>query len=226
MPSFVRKNAAAGLIALAALAAAAGPPQAVAGTGQTLAGRAVVIDGDTLEIGGRTIRLLHIDAPETGQPHGAVATGALAALTAGHRVVCRGARSDAYGRLLAECRAGQRDLGAALVRQGHAVVFRRYGDTHAALEAEARAARRGLWAAPAPVMPWAYRARRWEASAGSGPDPVSCPIKGNISRDGSRIYHLPWMRWYDRTRIDTGRGERWFCDEAEAQAAGWRRAPG
>lgn len=50
-----------------------------------------------------------------------------------------------------------------------------------------------------------------------------CIIKGNISENG-RIYHLPGQAFYDRTRINTARGERWFCTEAEAQAAGWRRA--
>ncbi len=52
----------------------------------------------------------------------------------------------------------------------------------------------------------------------------ACLIKGNISRSGERIYHVPGGRWYDATRIDPLRGERWFCSEAEARAAGWRRA--
>ena len=37
-------------------------------------------------------------------------------------------------------------------------------------------------------------------------------------------YHMPGGRFYDRTRIDTSKGERWFCTEAEARAAGWRRS--
>lgn len=52
-----------------------------------------------------------------------------------------------------------------------------------------------------------------------------CRIKGNIS-DRGRIYHLPGSDSYDRTKIDTSRGERWFCSEAEARAAGWRRTGG
>lgn len=51
-----------------------------------------------------------------------------------------------------------------------------------------------------------------------------CRIKGNISLDGERIYHVPGGEWYDKTRIDTSKGERWFCSEAEAREAGWRRA--
>ncbi len=29
---------------------------------------------------------------------------------------------------------------------------------------------------------------------------------------------------YSRTRINVAKGERWFCTEEEAQAAGWRRS--
>ena len=43
---------------------------------------------------------------------------------------------------------------------------------------------------------------------------------------GERIYHTPWSKYYSRTRIDEAAGERWFCDEAEAEDAGWRRAAG
>ena len=35
---------------------------------------------------------------------------------------------------------------------------------------------------------------------------------------------MPGDRDYERTRISTSRGERYFCTEAEARAAGWRRA--
>jgi hypothetical protein len=50
-----------------------------------------------------------------------------------------------------------------------------------------------------------------------------CLIKGNISTRGERIYHPPGCRYYNATKIDPARGERWFCSEAEAVAAGWRR---
>jgi len=193
---------------------------------ETYTGAARVLDGDTFEIGGQTVRLLHIDAPETGQSHGAAATATLAALTEGKRVTCRGAERDAYGRLLATCTAGARDLSAEMVARGAAVVFRRYGDTHAGLEAMAREARRGLWADPDPVMPWDYRAGRWNRAASATPARDDCPIKGNITAGGERIYHAPWSRWYDRTGVNLSAGERWFCTEAEALAAGWRAPRG
>ena len=54
--------------------------------------------------------------------------------------------------------------------------------------------------------------------------PSDDAIKGNIGRDGSRIYQVPGGQFYERTRIDTSRGERWFCSEGEARAAGWRKS--
>jgi hypothetical protein len=49
-------------------------------------------------------------------------------------------------------------------------------------------------------------------------------IKVSVSRKGERIYHIPGGRYYDATVIDTSKGERWFCTEAEAVAAVWRKS--
>ena len=52
-----------------------------------------------------------------------------------------------------------------------------------------------------------------------------CRIKGNVSRDTrERIYHVPGQAHYFDTRINLFKGERWFCSEADARAAGWRKA--
>jgi len=59
----------------------------------------------------------------------------------------------------------------------------------------------------------------------AGAAPHACNIKGNISYlTGERIYHMPGQKYYWRTIISPWRGERWFCSEAEARAAGWRRS--
>jgi len=52
-----------------------------------------------------------------------------------------------------------------------------------------------------------------------------CAIKGNVEYEGDqRIYHLQGCEDYDKTLVNPGYGDRWFCTEAEAQASGWRRA--
>ncbi|WP_318013086.1 MULTISPECIES: hypothetical protein [unclassified Mesorhizobium] len=39
-----------------------------------------------------------------------------------------------------------------------------------------------------------------------------------------RIYHVPGQKYYNVTKITEAKGERWFCSEAEAMTAGWRRS--
>lgn len=54
---------------------------------------------------------------------------------------------------------------------------------------------------------------------------ADCKIKGNISiNTGERIYHVPGQEFYSDTRISRQHGERWFCTEAAARSAGWRKA--
>lgn len=53
----------------------------------------------------------------------------------------------------------------------------------------------------------------------------ACDIKGNVSiNSGERIYHVRGQKFYAETKISPQYGEQWFCSEAEAQAAGWRKA--
>jgi hypothetical protein len=54
---------------------------------------------------------------------------------------------------------------------------------------------------------------------------LGCNIKGNISLNtGERIYHVPGQEHYSETVIAALKGERWFCSEDDARAAGWRKA--
>ena len=187
-----------------------------------------VIDGDTFELDDKTIRIFGIDAPETGQeclddrarpwPCGKIAEETLTRFLAGQAVRCEGREEDPYGRTIAICQVGGEDLGEKLIGAGMAWAFLRYSDRYALDEAKARAAGLGIWQGEA-VPAWGHREERWKLAQKLAPN--GCPIKGNISNSG-KIYHTPWSRSYDRTKIDPSKGERWFCDEAEALAAGWR----
>lgn len=55
---------------------------------------------------------------------------------------------------------------------------------------------------------------------------AACAINGNTSRAGEKVFHVPGSRDYERTQINESEGERVFCSEAEAKAAGWRAPPG
>ena len=187
-----------------------------------------VIDGNTLQIGNVIYRLHGIDAPEPGQrcnlPNGKTwrcgdeATKALVALIEGREVGCETKFEDEFGRVIAVCRVGEVELNEILVRQGNAWAFRRFSIDYALAEELAKEAGIGIWQAPTQTAE-EYRKSRWENAAKDVPE--GCPIKGNISQSGM-IYHTPWSPWYTRTKINTAKGERWFCNEAEAIAAGWR----
>jgi len=185
-----------------------------------------VVDGDTLELDGVTYRLNGIDAPEHGQrcgdwACGADATRALADIVEGATVTCTRMSEDGYGRVIATCQADGRDIGKEMIDKGMAWAFLKYSDAYAADELVSKDKAHGVFA-EAYTPPWEYRAARWQAAESKEEDaPPGCVIKGNISERG-RIYHAPWSRAYARTRINTFKGERWFCSEAEAVAAGWR----
>jgi hypothetical protein len=52
-----------------------------------------------------------------------------------------------------------------------------------------------------------------------------CLVKGNVSINSrEKIFHVPGQEDYLSTKISPEYGERWFCSEAEALAAGWRKA--
>ena len=194
----------------------------------TLTGRADIVDGDTIKVSGIPVRLYGIDAPESRQTCkregklygcGKQATQALANLIAGQSVQCEILGRDDYGRALGVCMAADVELNRTMVRDGWALAFVKYSDRYAADQGAAEAAKAGLWAGSF-AKPWEWRATEVQAVQKTR----ACAIKGNINREGERIYHLPFQQFYPRTRIDEGKGERWFCTEQEALEAGWRRS--
>lgn len=214
------------MLLLAALACGA-----VAGD---VTGVATVEDGDSLAIGGRKIRLYGVDAPEgrqvctrDGKPWrcGQASATALADHLGRRPVVCRVRDRDRYDRLVSDCTLSGESVNAWLVRQGWALAYRRYSGAYVDDEAAARAAKRGVWRSQfTPPWEWRDEQRHAQQSATPAAPPTGCRIKGNISQRKQRIYHVPGDPDYDDTRISPRRGERWFCSEAEARAAGWRRA--
>jgi hypothetical protein len=133
--------------------------------------------------------------------------------------------TDRFGRRVGKVWLGERDINREMIAEGHAWAFRQYLRDESLMEDEAaaREAAIGLWSLPDPIAPWRWR-RQQEREGERPTASQTCRIKGNISSSGKRIYHVPGQRYYDRTRISTGKGERWFCSEAEAREAGWRRS--
>jgi endonuclease YncB( thermonuclease family) len=144
---------------------------APAALAEPITGKAEVIDGDTIKMNGITIRLWGIDAPEGRQEcvrrgkawlPGLEASEALRGLLARpERLSCeRKARNDRNGRVVALCTVGGWDVGGEMVRLGWAWDSWNYSaGFYAKPEEQARAARRGVWAAKCST-PWEWRAER------------------------------------------------------------------
>jgi endonuclease YncB( thermonuclease family) len=223
-------------------------PFACTPAAEPISGRAKVIDGDSLELGVTSIRLHAIDAFEGRQicyrgtspwNCGAAAANELRKLVGTREITCKKTDTDSYGRIVAICTNGVSDLGAEMVRAGLALAYRQYGDDYVDEEKEARSAHRGAWSGEF-TAPWDERhgtaskqsggERSIAPSSSALPSPRSgCRgdgIKGNINREGERIYHVPGSRSHADTVIDESKGERWFCTEDEARRAGWRAPRG
>lgn len=189
---------------------------------------AEVVDGDTIKQNGITYRLEGIDAPEHGQKCkrangktwtcGKQATLQLKKLVSAKQVSCVGDEKDDFGRTIAVCSIEGVELNNHMVEVGLAWAFRKFSQNYIGTENQARERQIGIWQAETQT-PWDYRSDKWKVAVQVSPD--GCPIKGNISKNG-QIYHAPWSPWYSRTKVSLNKGERWFCNEAEALAAGWR----
>jgi endonuclease YncB( thermonuclease family) len=211
-----------------------------------------VVDGDTLVIGTIKIRLEGIDAPETDQicldasgvrwTCGIDARDRLVAHIAGRQVSCTPSGTDAYKRTLGTCKLAHEDLNGWMVQEGWALAYVKYSSAYVHAEEDARAQRRGLWHG-AFIAPWDWRHRNNKTeilgafsvpisaqsmllprSATEGSASPDCIIKGNVNRNGERIYHMPDQHFYPTIRMDVGGDRRWFCTPDEAETAGFRRS--
>jgi endonuclease YncB( thermonuclease family) len=126
-----------------------------------------VSDGDTIRSDRLRIRLFGIDAPERKQQCkksdgstwacGKAATAALRDfISAAPELRCDLTDVDRYGRLIMRCFAGDADIGAAMVRAGYALAYRKYANDYIADEEVARNTRAGLWAGDF-QLPWEWR---------------------------------------------------------------------
>ena len=205
---------------------------------QPIYGLAHAGDGDSLSIGSTRIRLFGIDAPELDQVCsrggrswncGQEAADRLSRLVTGRQVRCIPVSTDQYDRVLARCSVIGTDVNRTMVATGYAVAFRKYSTVYVSAEESAKLTKQGIWAGTF-QMPSEVRATQGRPERSSvprarpAPKAVQrysggCVIKGNHSRRGEWIYHLPGMPYYSQTRA-----EQMFCSEAEAQAAGYRRA--
>ena len=185
-----------------------------------------VVDGDTLKVrlGGVTerVRVIGIDTPELrgGECYAQQASSRMQSLVQSKKVRLVRDRTqddrDRYGRLLRHVQlADGRQVAKLLIAGGFGEEYtydRAYAGQAAyrAAESAAREAGKGIWSSGCTAPPPAA--------------PGKCVIKGNIANEGEKIYHVPGQQFYEVTKITESKGERWFCSESDAVAAGWRRS--
>lgn len=193
-----------------------------------LIGRATALSSSSLRVAGTTV---HLDAMEPLEPDqtcakpggatwrcGEAAKVELARAVRGQRVACDITSTTDGDRPLARCFVDGNDIAEMLIRSGHAFAAAGFFTAYSAAEADARNGKKGIWNGAA-ERPSEYRAKKWDEAKRTAPD--GCPIKGRIT-SGARVYVLPWAPSYEKLRVSRSKGERWFCSEDEARAAGFR----
>ena len=122
-----------------------------------------VIDGDSLEINGNIIRLFGVDAPEKKQickkPYfissffrlqknykcGLLAASQLEKLINNKPVRCISERKDRYNRYLSICYLKNKDINSWLVKNGHAIAYKKYSKKYILEEQHAKKKKLGIW---------------------------------------------------------------------------------
>ncbi len=118
-------------------------------------GIANITDGDTIKILNNRIRLHGIDAPEKAQECikeskkyscGKTATAALIKKTYKNIVTCKVQnKKDRYNRYIGVCYIDLTDLNKWMVRNGHAIAYRKYSKDYIEDEDYAKKNKLGLW---------------------------------------------------------------------------------
>ena len=216
-------------------------PTPAATQAQTITGKVVgVSTGDTITVLDASnqqykIRLDAIDAPESNQDFGSRAKQSLSDLVFGKTVTVTSLKLDRYRRVLGKVTldVGKlplegRNVNLEQVRRGYAWFYHHYAKelrpedaaAYERAENDAKASKRGMWANGEPMPPWDYRRSGHAAKAPFWETPTAAtgPIIGNRN---SKIYNLPNCPDYNKVS-ENNRVP--FKTEAEAQAAGYRKA--
>jgi len=119
-------------------------------------------------------------------------------MTFGEVVTINKTGEDRFGRTLAFVKANGIEVNVKMIEDGWAWHYKKYSDDArlAALETQARSARRGLWADPTtPLAPWEFRARGRVTS--DTPPPAGARFWINTS---SNLRHNSTCEHFSKTR--------------------------
>ena len=190
-----------------------------------------ISDGDTISVlrEGKAVkvRLYGVDAPEKAQAFGTKARQFTGDLVFQQTVTVAIRSMDRYGRLVGEVLLPDgRSLGHVLVRAGLAWWYGQYAPHDATLaqfEAEARTAKRGLWADAHPVPPWQWRKEHREPARAGTPliSATTSTADAIIGNRHSRVYHWSGCSDYDKVSVQNRVA---FPSREAAEQAGYQPA--
>jgi len=207
-----------------------------------------VVDGDTFVIqNNERVRFINIDAPEKGECYFEESKQALKNLIEGKyvKLIKDVSEKDDYDRLLRYVilPSTQIDNGSQvrkpatgssgddllvdkyLAKNGFAKYMaappnNQYRDLISSAMWSAYDNQIGMWKACG-YQPDNIQKRQQD----EGPENPKCIIKGNISEKSfGKTYLIPGCDNYNSVKIDTRKGEQYFCTEKEAEKAGFRKA--
>lgn len=206
-----------------------------------------VIDGDTIKISKTEssswrdrvkVRLLSIDTPEKGECYYKEAKEYLTNLIEKKEILLEKDISgiDKYDRFLRYVVLPSIDpkedsilINERLIRKGYAVYIasppnNRYNDLFATAQRKAKDEKLGIWGECGQSEKSEKETNKLREQNDAVPPSPECTIKGNISEKGyGKIFLVEGCANYNRVKIDTRKGEQYFCSEKEAISAGFRK---
>jgi len=171
-----------------------------------------VIDGDTFETAEHQhIRVASTEAPELDSCGGTEAKAALEKFILGKPVYLKVVYRDPYQRLVSLVYTKDKFVNEAMLSGGYSYYMRsspgEIGEKFKNATEKARQKKAGIFSSTCTQM--------------TNTEKPSCNIKGN-TRNG-KIYYVPECGVYNNVEVQLYLGDRWFCGEKEAVAAGFRK---
>lgn len=191
-----------------------------------------VIDGDTfITEDGDHVRILGIDAPEDNECYEDESRDFLISLIQDREVLLEKEEvdKDNYGRKLRHVFIDDNLVSGIMIEKGFAKRLSRvkviYTDELISKEDFAKKSSLGIWGNCEDFVPIDYDDSTTRRERDSEAPNAECVIKGNISEAGFGLtYTFPGCPNYNQTKVNPDIGEKYFCSEKEAQAAGYIRS--
>ena len=173
-----------------------------------------VLDGDTFTTSeGHMIRLASLDAPESDLCGSVEAKKELEKLIVGKPIYLKVLILDRYKRMYSLVYTSDGLINEKILRSGWARMDSTSNEEKEKLVDAGNYAREHKLGINGPPC------------LSEEPDFPGCDIKGNVRRDiGTKIYILPGCQSYPQAVVQKDQGDGWFCTEAEAVKAGFKRS--